>query len=106
MIEQHGVSGVVDEALERQDNQEEVVDFAKERDDVWNEIDRRDDVHERAECQEAIGARHARIAEQAKEQPDVVRHQSDGVHHRPAHPAARSVRLRQRALAVGHWQAE
>ena len=49
VVEQHQSPRVLDEPLERNDEQVHVVDLSEERNEIRDQIDRRDDVHDRAQ---------------------------------------------------------
>ena len=73
VIEQHVAAGVRDQPLQREDQDEQIVDLAEERNEVRNEVDRHDDVRDRAGDEQLVDHRHAPVAQQPAEQPQVLR---------------------------------
>jgi hypothetical protein len=62
MFEDHGAARIADKSLKRQDEQENVVDFSDERNEVRNEIHRQEDVANRAGYQKLVRRRDTGIS--------------------------------------------
>ena len=61
------------EPLQRDHEQEDVVDFAEERNEVGDEVERHHDVRDRAGDEQLVDRGDAPIGEQSAEEPEVAR---------------------------------
>ena len=73
MIFEHRPTRVRDQSLQREDQQEQIVDFAEKWDVIRNEIDRQQNVPNCAGHEQLVGVRDATIGEQSPEEAQEIR---------------------------------
>src|SRR5438094_16810 len=82
MLEQNLRSGVRDQTIEREAEQEDVVGKTDESEKIRNQIERRDDIRYDKGEERFVGGGHPRIAKQADHQAQKVRQMPNQAHHR------------------------
>src|SRR5439155_27302210 len=73
VIQEHRPSGIRNQSLQRQNEDEQIVDFAEKWDVIWNEVHWHPEVRDRAGHQQLVGVRNTAVGQQSTEKSQEIR---------------------------------